>query len=260
MSEPDTSDALQERIDEATAAGDVGLANELYQKQIGNTDHYGDKAEAAAAEAGALAVLSDTKADDAPQASTGEVVVATSAAEDETATITGEQDFAGNPEHVAAALEAMSVWDVDENGQPSSDLVGELKAEWGSDMGRNLAFFRAFALAHPDIHEILVASGFGDHPAIIRVGAMLGRRYATKSGDPGQITTRKAKTAMTTETDTMNTAAIEAKIKGIHQEMEKASAENDFGEANRLYLIEQELYGRLPGGGEPLVGQSGRIS
>lgn len=247
MSEPDTSDALQERIDEATAAGDVGLANELYQKQIGNVDHYGDKAEAAAAEAGALAVLSDTKADDPPQAGTGDLVVATTA-QDDTATISGGMDFAGNPQHVAAALEAMSVWGDDE--------VAPLKAEWGSDMGANLGFFQAFALAHPDVHEILVASGFGDHPAIIRVGAMLGRRYATSSGDPGQITTGKAKTAMP---DTMNTAAIEAKIKDIHQKIDRAKAEFDTTEANRLYLIEQQLYGRLPGGSEPAVGHGGRV-
>ena len=252
MSDPDTSDALQERIDEARAADDMALADELYQKQIGNTDPYGLKAESAAAEAGAMALLPDTVSDDKggdpPQASTGELVVATTA-QDDTTTISGGMDFAGNPDHVATALEAMSVWGDDE--------VAPLKAEWGSDMGANLGFFQAFAMAHPDVHEILVASGFGDHPAIIRVGAMLGRRYATKSGDPGQITTRKAKT-MTT--DTMNTADIEAKIKTLQGEIELATAQNDGITAQEKYLVQQELYRRLPGGTGPIVDGSRRTS
>ena len=60
--------------------------------------------------------------------------------------------------------------------------------------------------------------------------------------------------------DNMTTGQVEAKIKDTHREIEKALAENDSTEANRLYMIEQELYGRLPGGGGPVVGQSGRTS
>lgn len=60
--------------------------------------------------------------------------------------------------------------------------------------------------------------------------------------------------------DTMNTPAVEAKIKQMDGEIAKATAENDYGEANRLYAIQQELYGRLPGGSEPMVGRGGRTS
>lgn len=243
-----TPDAVEVEIEEAMAAGDMERANALYHKQIGNTDPYGDKAEAAAVEAGALALLSDTKGDDPPQASTGELVVATTA-HDDTATISGGMDFAGNPEHTAHALACMEVWGEDE--------VAPLKAKWGSDMGANLGFFQAFALAHPDVHEMLVASGFGDHPAIIEAGATLGRRYATKGGDPGQITTKKAGVKVM---EHMNTAAIEAQIKETHKAIERATLEFDNEEANRLYLLEQELYRRLPGGSEPVVGEGGRTT
>ncbi len=246
-----TPDAAEVEIEEAVAADDMGLADSLYQLQIGNTDPYGDKAEAAAVEAGALAV-SDTKGADPPQASTGELVVATTA-HDDTATISGGMDFAGNPGDVARALEYMEVWDYDENGALTGGLVEELKAEWGSDMGANLGFFQAFALAHPDIHEILVASGFGDHPAIIRVGAMLGRRYATKSGDPGQITTKKAGAKVM---EHMNTAAIEAQIKTLERDIERAQAEQD-PDVDALYQRQQALYRLLPGGSEPIVGEGG---
>ena len=38
MSEPDSSEALQTEIDAATQAGDLGLANELYLRQIGSQE------------------------------------------------------------------------------------------------------------------------------------------------------------------------------------------------------------------------------
>ena len=53
--------------------------------------------------------------------------------------------------------------------------VNQLKGEWGSDFAANLAFFVAFAKANPDIDDILTAEGFSLHPAVVRVGAILGR-------------------------------------------------------------------------------------
>ena len=249
MSEPDTSDELQTRIEEAKASGDMARANELYQRQIGNVDPYGEEAAAvpAVAEVDPIAKLAEAEA-------SRDVVVATDGA-DETVTVSGEMDFAGNPEHVAYALEQMAWWDQDENGQPNGDSVEQLKAEWGSDMGANLGYFQAFASAHPDVHEILVASGFGDHPAIIKAGAILGRRYATKAGDPSSITTRKAK-AMTT--DTTNTTAIEAKIEALQEETHKAQALNNTDKANRLYQEMLRLEALLPGGTDPAIGEGGR--
>ena len=240
MSEAETSDALQAQIEAATDARDDVLAAELYRRQQGMTDVFEP-------ETVPVPAVVEAEGDDPPQASTGEMVVATNA-RDEIATITGEMDFGGNPEHVAGALEAMSVWGEDE--------VAPLKAKWGSDMGANLGFFQAFALAHPDIHEILVDSGFGDHPAIIEVGAILGRRYATKSGDPSQITTKKAGVKAV---EHMNTAAIEAKIEALGDEIDKAQALDDTGKANQLYQEQFALYRQLPGGSDPAIGEGGRV-
>lgn len=245
MSE-DAADALEGAIEEAKAAGNIGRANDLYQRQL-------------ALEAGVPVVSQEpapAEDDVAPQTGAGEVVVAVNA-EDEIATISGGLDFAGDPDHVAHALEAMSVWDYDENGELTGGLVDNLKANWGSDLGANLGYFQSFALAHPDVYEILVASGFGDHPAIIEAGAMLGRAYVTKSGDPSRVTTRKAGV---NTMDNMATNQIEARIDTLQDEIDAALAKNDHGKAQKKYLLQQALYGRLPGGSEPIVGSQGRTA
>ena len=249
MAEGDAADALEGAIEQAKASGDMAKANELYQRQIGNIDPFGlDSLPAPAA--------SDAEGDDPPETSTGDLVVATNA-EDETATISGGMDFVGNPEHVAQALEAMSVWDHDETGQPDGDSVEQLKAEWGSDMAANLTYFQSFALAHPDVHELLVASGFGDHPALIMAGAILGRRYMTKAGDAGQVTTRKAG-AQTM--DSMATTNIRAQLNDLQERIERAQARHDTTTANRLYAEQLALQRRLPGGADPAIGEGGRTA
>ena len=165
-------------------------------------------------------------------------------------------DFAGNPDHVAHALEQMAWWDRDEDGNANNDRVEKLKAEWGSDMGANLDFFQAFALAHSDIYEILDANGLGDHPVIIRVGAMLGRRYATAPGNPGQITARKGKQTM----DSTMSTNVEAQIEQLGDEIDAAQARNDGIKAQALYEKQQDLYRLLPGGRDPAVGSGGFCS
>lgn len=240
MSEPDNSPELQEQIQAATDARDDVLAAELYRRQQGTTDAFEP-------EPVPVPAVTDAEGDDPPE-DTGELVVATNA-EDETVAISGGMDFAGNPDHVVHALACMEVWGEDE--------VAPLQAKWGSDMGANLGYFQAFALAHPDVHELLVASGFGDHPAIIEAGAILGRAYVTKSGDPSRVTTRKAK-AMTI--DNMATNEIEAQIETLQDEIDAALAKNDHGKAQKKYLLQQALYGRLPGGSEPIVGSQGRTA
>ena len=240
MSEVDV-DALEGQIEEARDAGRDAEAQALYQQQQGTTDPYG-------VEAVPDLAVSDAAGDGAGQPRAGELVVATDA-EDETVTVTPAMDFAGNPEHIAHALACMEVWDGDE--------LATLKAKWGSDLAANLGYFEAFALAHPDVHEILVASGFGDHPAIVEAGAILGRAYVTQAGDPGRITTRKAKT-MTT--DNMATTDIEAKLRSLQGGIDKAQAQNDGPEANRLYQEQLRLQAQLPGGSGPIVGSEGRTS
>ena len=253
MSEPDDSPELQAQIDAAHQAGDLAKENELYLRQIGNVDHSGDKAEAAAVEAGALAVLKDAKADDAPadadpaELSEAEALPATAMDEYQPWDALTEAEKDGEFESVMARSDP----------EMSSR---ELRVAWpGGDYDRNAEIIVATLKAIPGsaaaMRVLEVAGGVANHPDVMKWVAQVGRLLAVIPGDASTIKDRKAK-AMTT--DTMNTAAIEAKIKGIHQEMEKASAENDFGEANRLYLIEQELYGRLPGAGEPIVGSGGR--
>ena len=243
----DAADALNADIDAAKAAGDMGKANELYRRQMGvGDDPYGVEAPAPA--------VSDDGGDPPAQTSPGELTVATGA-DDETVTVSGGMDFANNPEHIGQALEAMSWWDSDEAGEPDGDRVSQLKAKWGSDMGANLAHFQAFALAHPDIYEVLDAAGFGDHPAIVEAGAMLGRKYATVAGDPGQITTRKAGAKTM---DSMATNQIEARIEAIRDDIDKAQARQDTTKANKLYQEALGLEALLPGGTDPIIGQAGR--
>ncbi len=240
MSEPDTSDELQTRIEEAQAAGDIAKANLLYQRQIGNADPYGLEA------VPDLAVSDADAVDDiAGQTRAGDLVVATNA-EDETVTVSGGMDFAANPEHVAHALACMDCWGEDE--------VAPLKAKWGSDMGANLGYFQAFALAHPDVHELLVASGFGDHPAIVEAGAILGRAYVTKAGDVGRVTTRKAGVQAV---EHMASANIQARIDDLQGAIERAQSQHDSTKANRLFAEQQALYRRLPGGSDPAIGEGG---
>ncbi len=242
MSEADTADALQGQIEEAQRSGDVERANELYRRQIG-TEGLEQLPVPAVVEG-----EGEGERDDPPADGAGELVVATNA-EDETVAISGGMDFPGNPEHTAHALACMEVWGEDE--------VAQLKAKWGSDMGANLGYFQAFALAHPDVHELLVASGFGDHPAIIEAGATLGRRYVTKAGDPSRMTTRKAGV---TAVDNMATNQIEARIDTLQDDIDAALAKNDHSKAQRLFTTQQSLYRRLPGGTDPVVGGSGRTS
>lgn len=239
-----TADALNVQIEEAKAAGNNELAQSLYQRQQGTTDAYGlePAPPAHTADGG-----EPSQTADGLPAST-DLTIATGA-DDETATITPGMDFAGNPEHVAQAVECMEVWDGDE--------LDSLKAKWGSDMGTNLAHFEAFALAHPDVHEVLVASGFGDHPAIIEVGAILGRRYATVAGDPGQITTRKAGIKMA---DNMATKDIQARIDALGDVIDKARARGESVRANDAYQEQLRLGGLLPGGSDSIVGQDGRTT
>jgi len=245
----ETTDALQVQIDEAKAARNDELAQSLYARQQGTEDAYGlEPAPSASLPADADGEETGISGDVSK-----ELTVATGA-DDETVTVSGGMDFAGNPEAVAHALEQMSWWDRDENGEVTGDRVAKMKAEWGSDIGTNLAHYQAFALAHPDIYEVLDAAGFGDHPAIVEVGAILGRRYATVAGDPGQMMTKKGQTQMA---DSMATKDIQARIYALEGVIEKAKARGEYVRANDAYLEQLRLDRLLPGGTDPVVGSSG---
>ena len=58
----------------------------------------------------------------------------------------------------------------------------------------------------------------------------------------------------------MATNQIEARIDTLQDEIDIALGRNDHGKAQALFTRQQELYRRLPGGSEPIVGSSGRTS
>ncbi|MCH7864098.1 MAG: MCE family protein [Proteobacteria bacterium] len=138
--------------------------------------------------------------------------------------------------------------------------LSELVLEGGEKFCRSLrgqGLHEAFALAHPDVHDLLVESGFGDHPAIIEVGAILGRKYSTTAGNPKTITTRKAGAKTV---DSMTTDQIEARIEEVQDEIDKAKARFDPTKANKLYQESLALEARLPGGGDAIIGRDGRTA
>ena len=60
--------------------------------------------------------------------------------------------------------------------------------------------------------------------------------------------------------DSMNTAAIEARIEAIHDEIDVVRAKGRSDKANALYQEALALEARLPGGTEPIVGSGGRTA
>ena len=143
----DTGDAIEVDIRAAQDAGDDEEAARLYRVQQGVADegqlHTGDF-------------------------SFGALTVSTSA-DGETATPATVEDFADNPDDVAVAVEQMRAsW---------GDEADVLVAKWGSNIGTELSYFSAFALAVPEVYALLKDHDLGDHRAIVEAGAMLGRRY-----------------------------------------------------------------------------------
>ena len=238
MAEPDESPELQEQIDAARQAGDPVLADELYQKQIGNTDPYGDKAAAA----GAVAVLSDARGEgeaEAPSPSPSDI-----------------QGMGGSGMADYVPYDKLSE---DEKDKAFEDVFlladpdtskGVLQREWpGAEFDRNVAFGEAFLTAIPGTAKalrVLETVGVADHPDLVRVIVAAGRLMAATAGDPTTIptTTEKGK-QMSTIKD------IEAEIRSLQGAIDKAQAQHDGPEANRLYQEQLALGRRLPGGADP---------
>ena len=242
MSEQDGEDALQAQIDEAKAAGDLGKANELYHKQIGFVDPRVPVEVVPE-------VVDEGKVTDSVTSPASQDFTVATGAEDETVTVTPAFDFVGNAEHRAGAVAEMREWD--------ADATAALEAKWGSDMGVNLMYQQAFAEALPEVNAIIQDHGLAGHPGIVEIGVILGRRYATVGGDPSTITTRKAGPQMA---DNTNTAAIEARIEALSDEIDEVRAKGRPEKANALYQEQLALERRLPGGGGPIVGSQGRTS
>ncbi len=158
-------------------------------------------------------------------------------------------DYGNNLEHVEYAFNAMSFWDKNE--------VATLRREWGRDAGANLAFAHAFAQNHTDIRDLVNREGMSDHPVIIRIAAMLGRRYAATPGDPGTI----GPGAIRSGASMAGTGAtgLDGQIRATRKAAREAAREGDIRRANHLAERERDLIGQRDGN-EPIVGSAGRTA
>ena len=131
--------------------------------------------------------------------------------------------------------------------------VASLRQEWGADAAANLEFSVAFGDRHPEIRDLLDKVAMGDHPVIVKIAAMLGRRYATVSGDPTSI----GKGRTMSMTDHQDQDAFEDSVAELRAKQQEAHARGDYARANRFAEKERALYVKRHGD-EPVVGRGGR--
>ena len=217
-----TNDSIQADIEEAQAAGNGELAQELYLKQQGTEP--------------------DTADDDA-QVSDIQGLGGTR--------LEAYQDYDVLDEDQRDA-EFDRVYSLAEPGPAEAAL----RATWpGAEYDRNREFGDAMLAAVPgslDMVRVLEVVGLADHPDLIRWVVAAGRLMAGVPGDPATIpTTRSEGKPMG------NVKAIEARIDELQGRIEKAQLQRDTSTANRLYAEQLALGRRLPGGGDPVVGSSG---
>lgn len=153
-----------------------------------------------------------------------------------------------NTQIVDNAFKAMDWWDEGEGQTRSADL----RKRWGADAPRNLQFAEAFAGTNEDVREIIYRNGMGDHPVIIEIAAILGRRYATVPGDASRISTGA------TMTDRGHDPEFEKALDAKRAEIAEAQARGNTSRASRLYQEEQQLITQRYGN-QPIVGGRGRI-
>ena len=232
----DTADALQVQIDAAKAAGNNELAQALYQKQQGTDDPYGREA--------------PDGGDDPSDADTDDGVADSLSAVGSPPD--GEWTF-DRPEvvdHQFALMEAAF-----------GELATDLKSEWGADSGLNLEFAaaasREFEANYPELTSVLDKRGGTNDPLIIEMLAVMGREWAETPGDPGTVRLFPNTGGHEQETTMSNTNDIQSQIRDMEKAMDRAEVEGDREERSRLFRAQQELYRRLPGGGDPVVGSSG---
>ena len=244
MAEPDSSEALQGEIDAAMAADDLGLADSLYQRQIGSTDL------ARSREPGEPAPEVEDKAK--PEGNGEDPGPSPSDIEDQGGSRLADYKPYGELSEDEQGQEFDRVFSL---ADPDTSR-GILQAEWpGADFDQNVAFGEAVLAAVPgslDVLRVLEVVGLADHPDLIRWVASVGRSLAGKSGDPTSIPSTLGKGKQMS-----NSKAVEAQIAALEDEMDKAEAVNDSIKLQELYEKQQGLYRLLPGGADPAVGSSG---
>ena len=233
MSE-DTADTLEGAIEEAKAAGNIGRANELYQRQL-------------ALEAGVPAVSQEPEPSGEADIAGGESVPAVGPPPE------GEWTFA-RPEvvdHQFAMMEA-----------DFGELATDLRSEWGADAGRNLEFALATSLefeAHyPELVATVAARGAGADPLIVELLAQLGRQWAETPGDPRTVRLfpNTGDRGQETNMSENNSHDFDEKADDLMAEEAAARAAGNLGKSKRLEREIRALFVRQYGTGSA-VGSSG---
>ena len=145
------------------------------------------------------------------------------------------------------------------------DLASDLRSEWGADAGLNFRFAEAAAQKMerewPELIETVTRLGAANDPLIVELLAVAGRQWAEVPGDPDSVVRLFPTGDHGQETTTMEstmTGTVQAKIDELEDEIDAAQARNDTTKAQLLFEKQQNLYRRLPGGDEPVVGSGGR--
>ena len=154
----------------------------------------------------------------------------------------GVLDFAGNVAHTDYAFAAMAYW--------GADKASALRSEWGNDAGANLAFADAFAVANPDIMDIINNAGMSDDPALVKIAAVLGRQAAEISGDP---------TTIINKAQPMNALDFDERTETMMNEATAARGRGDLAKAARIQKQIDAMFTRQFGD-EPAVGSEGRTA
>ena len=219
MSEVQAADALQSEIDEAQAAGDIGKANELYQRQIGTVP--------VPAASGAEG---DDFAADPSDSAGGELLPA------ETAT----------PPPMSTELvdQVLGVY-----GDEDADEVAELRREWpGTEMGQNLGYVKWFLDEYVPPYLI---ERVPDDIDLLRLGAAVGRELFHRHHlDAGE---RSEGGRNMHEIDADN---FDERADNLMNEEAQARAAGNLGKASRLEREIRALFVKRYGTG-PAVGSSG---
>jgi len=112
---------------------------------------------------------------------------------------------------------------------------------WGGGVnyGKNLEFASRFMGKHPELDAIFADFGLNDHPALLAAAAILGRKYATKPGDPKSIQRGSMSDPQKRSYDDV--------IRSLRAEQRQYQAEGDMVRANQAYAKEQTLIAAADG-------------
>ena len=252
MPEVDDSPSLQSQIDAAVLANDMGLADDLYRRQIGTADL------ARTRDPGEPAPVAEVPVE-------GQVEDAAEPAGPSPSDVDQGMGGSGMDEYVPYDSLSEDEKDTAFEGVMSLSEPGVsegiFKREWpGAEYDRNREFGDAALRAVSgslDVLRVLETVGIADHPALVRWIVSVGHLLASQPGDPSSISTNLGASKQMVG---MNTAQIEAKIDSLEDAIDAAQARNDTTKAQLLFETQQGLYQQLPGGREPIVGGSGRTA